>query len=173
MASPLADFVISIHDGHIVSQGTIKDVIAKDKVLAAEFRQDKEAIELDKNEDAEAEEPLDVDGPAKPKDGKLVVAEEIAEGHVSWKACKASPHSFTVESHQRTLRFSRTLPRCAGWQMALVLLATVPARRWRCRVLRRVGHVVARPLGATIHTARPERRQRCIVSRTLQARARG
>lgn len=87
MASPLANFVISLHDGHVVSQGSIKDALSRDKALAEEFEQDKEAIKMDENEEVEAAEPAELDTPAKTGDGKLVVAEEIAEGHVSWKAC--------------------------------------------------------------------------------------
>lgn len=84
MAGPLADFVISLNtDGHIISQGSISEALAKDSKLAEEIKHEEEAVELDENEDTAAE--------AKPTDekkGKLVVAEEIAVGHVSWSACE-------------------------------------------------------------------------------------
>ena len=90
MASPIADFVISLHDGHITSQGSIKDALKVDRELAEEFKHDEEAIELDDNEELEIGDRIDsVSEPAKAgADGKLIVAEEIAVGHVSWKACK-------------------------------------------------------------------------------------
>jgi hypothetical protein len=81
--------VISIgKDGRILSQGTVSDALAKDKKLAAEAIQNKQATER-------AEGEVDHTGPgeAKEADGKLVVKEEIEEGHVSWSACAsfASP----------------------------------------------------------------------------------
>lgn len=89
MASPIADFVVSLHDGHIVSQGTVSDALKKDEKLAEEFKHDEEAMELEENEELEAGEHADVVAtPAKSGEGKLVVAEEIAVGHVSWQACK-------------------------------------------------------------------------------------
>ncbi|KDQ56808.1 hypothetical protein JAAARDRAFT_36283 [Jaapia argillacea MUCL 33604] len=85
LASPAASFVISLgSDGRILSQGSVSDALAKDQHLSAEVAQEK--AEIDK-----AEEELDSAEPAaegKKGDGKLVVAEEIAEGHVSWSAIK-------------------------------------------------------------------------------------
>ncbi|PSS08857.1 hypothetical protein PHLCEN_2v3472 [Hermanssonia centrifuga] len=76
MASPLADFVVSIGvDGRIASQGSVSEALAKDSKLAEEFKHEEEAIELDENED--------VDEVAGTTDGKLIVAEEIEVGHVS------------------------------------------------------------------------------------------
>lgn len=89
MASPLADFVISLADGHIVSQGSVSDALKKDDKLAEEFKHEEEALELEENEEAEASGSADPSAPAKAKEGKLVVAEEIAVGHVSWEACKS------------------------------------------------------------------------------------
>lgn len=93
MAAPIADFVVSLRDGRIVSQGTIKEALKTDHQLAEEFKHDKEAIERDANEERTAE---GADGPnpgnaAAPSEGKLVVAEEVAVGRVSWKACKLPP----------------------------------------------------------------------------------
>lgn len=90
MAAPIADFVISLHDGHIVSQGSVRDALAKDKALAEELKHEEEAMELDEHEEAEAsgsDDPAAPGEPTKAKEGKLVVAEEIEVGHVSWKAC--------------------------------------------------------------------------------------
>ena len=84
MAGPLAKFVVSLDtDGNIVSQGSVSDAIAKDATLQEEMKREEEAVELDEIEDAAAD-----DKPVDEKKGKLVVAEEIAHGHVSWKACE-------------------------------------------------------------------------------------
>ncbi|KAI0685987.1 hypothetical protein BC835DRAFT_1420713 [Cytidiella melzeri] len=83
MAGPLADFVVSLNtDGHIVSQGSVSDAIAKDSKLVEEIKHEEEAVELDESEDATEDKPVEE------KKGKLVVAEEIAHGHVSWAAFK-------------------------------------------------------------------------------------
>ena len=83
MASPLADFVISLgRDGRIASRGTVSDALKKDKTLAKELAEAARAIKDDEKK-IDAEEPDEV---AKPTDGKLILAEEIAEGHVSWDA---------------------------------------------------------------------------------------
>lgn len=86
MAGPLADFVVSLNtDGHIVSQGSVSDAITEDQKLQAELVHEEEAIQLDKVSDSDAT-------PQEPADkGKLVVAEEVAIGHVSWDACKVFP----------------------------------------------------------------------------------
>ena len=95
MASPLADFVVSLADGHIISQGSVSDALKKDHKLAEEFKHEEEALELEEDEEAEATGSSDpsAPAPAKGKEGKLVVAEEIAVGHVSWKACEYSKTS--------------------------------------------------------------------------------
>ncbi len=80
MASPLADFVVSIGaDGQLLSQGSIDAALAKDKKLAEEFKTE-ETIELKENK--YEDEVLEA------KDGKLIAAEEVEEGHVSMGACR-------------------------------------------------------------------------------------
>lgn len=84
MAGPLADFVVSLNtDGYIVSQGSVTDAIAKDATLAEEMKHEEEAVELDAIEETTGTQPAEED-----KKGKLVVAEEVAIGHVSWSACE-------------------------------------------------------------------------------------
>lgn len=93
LASPLADFVISLRDGHVISQGSVTDALSEDQQLAEEYKHEEEAIELDEHEQIESVQAHDLAGAvADAKDGKLVVAEEIAVGHVSGKACTSSPH---------------------------------------------------------------------------------
>lgn len=88
----MADFVVSLANGHIVSQGSVSDALKKNEKLAEEFKHDEEALELEENEEAEAEASSSADPstPAKADGGKLVVAEEIADGQVSWQACESS-----------------------------------------------------------------------------------
>ena len=85
MASPIADFVVSLGtDGRVASQGTLSKVLAKDHKLSEEMAEERE--ELKKADDeVDAVEPDSEDAPKK-GDGKLVVAEEISEGQASW-AC--------------------------------------------------------------------------------------
>ena len=86
MASSVADFVVSLgKDGRILSKGTISDALAKDKKLAAQALKDEQQAE-------QAQEEIDPApvGGGKEANGKLVLKEEIEEGHVSWSACALS-----------------------------------------------------------------------------------
>ena len=85
MASPIADFVVSLGtDGRVASQGTLSKALAKDQTLSREFGDQREELKKSESE-VDAVEPDDEAAPKK-SDGKLVVAEEISEGHVSWQA---------------------------------------------------------------------------------------
>lgn len=88
MAGPLADFVISVRDGRIVSQGSVHEILAQDKALAEVVKHEEEALESDDNEEVTAADSQN--STAATKDGKLVVTEEVAVGRVSWKACTSS-----------------------------------------------------------------------------------
>ena len=69
-------------DGRILSQGSISEVNLDEK-LAKEMKADEELLK--KADDTVDESKDEVN---KPADGKLIVAEEVDEGHVSWSACK-------------------------------------------------------------------------------------
>ncbi|KAI0260093.1 hypothetical protein BC834DRAFT_1028685 [Gloeopeniophorella convolvens] len=85
MATPIADYVVSLGpDGQIASRGSVSDALAKDKTLAAELKEEEHAMKNDDKE-IDAEEP---DKASKQADGKLILAEEVAEGHVSRDAIK-------------------------------------------------------------------------------------
>ncbi len=85
MASPIADFVVSLGtDGRVHSQGTLSKVLAKDDKLAEELAEESEEIKKAETE-VDHVDPGDEFAPTK-ADGKLIVAEEISEGHVSWQA---------------------------------------------------------------------------------------
>ncbi|KAJ7045853.1 hypothetical protein C8F04DRAFT_1066426 [Mycena alexandri] len=84
MTSKIAGFVVSLGlDGRVRSQGSLADALAKDEVLAKEVIKDQEILDATEKEidslPAAVEEP-------KKKDGKLIIAEEIAVGRISWKS---------------------------------------------------------------------------------------
>lgn len=83
MVSPIASFVVSLgSDGRIASQGSVSEAMLKSEEMVKEEKESEDAIKRAEQEEIEGD-PAE----AKPKsDGKLVVAEEIAEGHVSWAA---------------------------------------------------------------------------------------
>ncbi|EED80190.1 predicted protein [Postia placenta Mad-698-R] len=85
MASPVSQFVVSLGvDGRVLSQGSLSSALAHDKTLAAETEKDRQAIEkVEIHAIAE-----DVYESAKKASGKLILEEEIAEGHVGWSAVK-------------------------------------------------------------------------------------
>jgi hypothetical protein len=86
MASSVAHYVVSLgSNGRIASQGSISEAIAKDVTFAAEVAKDQEVLEKEAEVIDTPEEPK---ADAKKSDGKLVMSEEIAEGHVSWPACR-------------------------------------------------------------------------------------
>ncbi|KAF7369381.1 ATP-binding cassette transporter [Mycena venus] len=82
MAKPVANYIVSMGiDGHIHSHGSISEALATDEILAEELSKDQEV--LDKKTD-EIDAPLII----VKADGKLIVAEEVKEGHVSWDSLK-------------------------------------------------------------------------------------
>ncbi|KIJ62401.1 hypothetical protein HYDPIDRAFT_94464 [Hydnomerulius pinastri MD-312] len=84
IASPVAQFVVSLgSNGRIRSQGSISEAISKDEALAAEVAKEQEILK----KEVEVIEGQEVKKEDKPS-GKLVVSEEISEGHVSWAAFK-------------------------------------------------------------------------------------
>ncbi|QRV86022.1 ABC transporter transmembrane region [Ceratobasidium sp. AG-Ba] len=87
MVSEVADFVVSLgSDGRIASQGSIADALRLNSKLRAEVEKEEE---LEKKADETVDENTPVEEKEKKKsDGKLIVAEEIAEGRVGWSAMK-------------------------------------------------------------------------------------
>ncbi|CAL1706378.1 unnamed protein product [Somion occarium] len=85
MMAPVADFVVSLGlNGQILSQGTLSNALAKDETLLAEVDRDAKAIEKAEHDVIEA--PPDTDPTT--KSGKLIVEEEVSEGHLGWSALK-------------------------------------------------------------------------------------
>jgi ABC-type glutathione transport system ATPase component len=77
---PLADFIVFLHDGKVVKQGGLKDVLDDDIELFKEFEEE----DVLKNSEEELDEPPEP--PTEEKNsstGKLIVVEEIQLGRVS------------------------------------------------------------------------------------------
>jgi hypothetical protein len=84
MTRPIAGFVVAMGlDGRVTSQGSISEALSKDKSLAKELLKEEDVLQ--KAEDEIDAPPPPTDAPK--ADGKLIVAEEMEEGHVSWDAC--------------------------------------------------------------------------------------
>ncbi|KDR83121.1 hypothetical protein GALMADRAFT_263529 [Galerina marginata CBS 339.88] len=81
LAAPVTDYIISIDlDGSIQARGNEIIMDLKDDAdLALEVEHHKEIMEESKKSEA---------APANVSDGKLVVAEEIVQGHVTWRSMK-------------------------------------------------------------------------------------
>ena len=70
--------------GRIASQGSLSSVLANDKQLSSEVVEQNEIIEKAEH-DIDHQEVIEKQPKAAP-DGKLIVDEEVAIGHVSWSA---------------------------------------------------------------------------------------
>lgn len=86
MTSPIAGQVVAItSDGRVAVHLTVSDAVKEDRKLAKEVKKDQEtALKL---EDAIVTIPVTNTNTEPHSDGKLIVAEEVEEGHVSWTAC--------------------------------------------------------------------------------------
>jgi hypothetical protein len=69
-------------DGGISSQGTVYDALNNADTFMGETDRDTERIGS-AEDDAD---PIKPDGGVSKTDGKLILAEEVAEGHISWSA---------------------------------------------------------------------------------------
>ncbi|CCM00579.1 uncharacterized protein FIBRA_02614 [Fibroporia radiculosa] len=113
LASSVAEFVVSMGtDGRIHSQGSLSKALEDDKLLSTEFaEQRKEELKVDIDAEQPAQE--------KPSAGKLIVAEEIAEGHVGWSTWKMF---ITALGGQHSLIFWTV---CVGTFIGSEVLATL------------------------------------------------
>ena len=94
MARPLASFVVAMgFDGRVSSQGLTIDALLSDSLLGTKISEEEHGLKKADNE---------VDQPALAKeqqtDGKLIVTEEIEQGHISWPSRKFSQSCGSSES---------------------------------------------------------------------------
>jgi len=82
LASPIADFIVSIgSNGRVRTQGkTLSAAFARDATLVAKVKHDEEVMNI-----GQQEIPAE---PKKPVEGTLIIAEEIVEGHITWRSFK-------------------------------------------------------------------------------------
>ncbi|KDR83115.1 hypothetical protein GALMADRAFT_238938 [Galerina marginata CBS 339.88] len=82
LAGPVAHFVVSLDlDGSVKTQGTeVNTALKSDPLLALEVEQS-EQMAAGKSKEEEGR-------PTSGPDGKLVVAEEIVEGHITWRSMR-------------------------------------------------------------------------------------
>ncbi|KAI0717852.1 P-loop containing nucleoside triphosphate hydrolase protein [Cerioporus squamosus] len=86
MVSPVADFVVDMGpDGRILSQGSLSSALSRDSKLLKEIEEEQKELEKAEQEIDKVDE-VEKRSEAKQSSGKLVVAEEVEEGHVGWKA---------------------------------------------------------------------------------------
>jgi hypothetical protein len=89
MVAPLARYTVTICDGHVHKHGAPKDVLENDQLILADVKEELEVMEKAEQEIDAPKAPDGVPAPDAGKassDGKLIVKEEVAIGHVGWKA---------------------------------------------------------------------------------------
>ena len=83
LTAPLAKFILSMGpNGTVQSKGAPVDILGENPELEKEVTHEAAALELDEEEDDVGETAT-----ADPKEGKLIIAEEIAIGRVGRSAC--------------------------------------------------------------------------------------
>jgi len=87
LTSGLADFIVSIGgNGTILSQGTDMSVaISQNSKLISEMKSNEETQDTREAASDHEKNPIPMDGVPQ---GKLIVAEDIQQGHITWKAMK-------------------------------------------------------------------------------------
>jgi hypothetical protein len=118
---PLAGFTVALGlDGQILSQSSIQNALEHDARLSVEASEDQSRLESAKARPKEATPPT-----KKLASGKLIVAEEIVEGNVSW-----SPGSYYVltELALTLMSASATISTWTGWGSPPILFHNVVRR---------------------------------------------
>ncbi|KAJ8084403.1 hypothetical protein PM082_003172 [Marasmius tenuissimus] len=88
LVRPIAEFVVSLKNGRVLSQGNLDDALQRNSALKAEVTRDEERLE--KYEELVDEQAPMAIGEAKPaSNGKLIVAEEIQIGRVTMASFKS------------------------------------------------------------------------------------
>ncbi|KAJ7662622.1 hypothetical protein DFH06DRAFT_1471431 [Mycena polygramma] len=81
ITAPIAAYCVHVRNGTVWDQGLPSEVVAANKDLRT-------APKTGEAEVAEKVEDLAAEKPAKPDGGKLIISEEVAIGHVSWKSMR-------------------------------------------------------------------------------------
>jgi hypothetical protein len=142
MIRSLADFAVSIGtNGRVIAQGTILEVVGIDKSISKELQRNEEEIEI-------AEEEIDKpDEPTHPKSsGKLIMAEEIEMGHVSW----GSGMLIHLKCFLGTHHHSQTFLYWIGRQSPCFILCFLPWWVNYCGIYKRFPNMVSWSLGFPI-----------------------
>lgn len=85
LASSIAGYIVALNsDGTVRSQGPVENVLKDDTALLVAAKE--KAEEMQKVESAEVTEESDL----MTQKGKLIVAEEVAIGHIGWSTCAFS-----------------------------------------------------------------------------------
>lgn len=152
LASPIADFVVAMKDGQILSQGSLDTALAKDAKLSAAIAKQTEQLEKTEQETVAAKP----DTTAAQNAGKLVVAEEISEGHVGWSARK---YTAGLSRSPKLTFCSQTLIREYGNRIMgfTRLLALLPSGYATGDIRRHTRHLGAWAMGATVRNQDPAR----------------
>lgn len=105
MTRPIAGFMVSIAlDGTIQSKGPVSEALFSDNLL--------EQLQTEEQMITKVNAQIDAPPPDKStSDGKLIVAEEIEEGHVSWQARM----SVTLQRDHKLKANSKTLLSGPRW----------------------------------------------------------
>lgn len=102
MTSPIADYVVSLDtDGRIKSQGTVSDALKRNRALQKEFKYEQDTSKRDTEQVDNAGRDKANEPDNQGSDGKLIIAEEMAEGHVGWPASEFFDSSTMLCSKQR------------------------------------------------------------------------
>jgi ABC-type glutathione transport system ATPase component len=99
---PLSDFVVSMHDGKVLKQGSLKDVLEEDVDLIQQVKHDEGELQKEQKADLDEQTGQTV---GEKSAGKLIVAEEIPLGHVSRDASKR--YCTSGQSYSNALQCSR------------------------------------------------------------------
>jgi hypothetical protein len=84
MARPIASFVVAMEfDGRVSSQGSIIDALPSDSLLGVKISEEEHDLKKADGETGQSALPREPQ-----TDGKLIVEEEVEQGHISWRSRK-------------------------------------------------------------------------------------
>ncbi len=138
-------------DGRVLSTGSLSNALAKEKKLSAEAAQEIEQLQQVEKETFSTDTVVTTQQTS----GKLVVAEEISVGHVSWTARESQKNlrlQFILMFHSQAAVWQHRL-----WDRTLFVLGNVCRDAVRKPGWRRCGLLDFGPVGSGIRHTRPIR----------------